>query len=119
MSGLKECMKRDINAMFDDAGEDIVYHQQGRELSIVAIAEIGTNDTKKTPHNLDRSYGDASFTVKDSLETGITAPHSGDEIIYSGKKYTYVAIEQHVPGVIYRLRFLSGESAVKYSGIWG
>lgn len=116
MSKLKEHMIRDVEAMFEDAGEVITYKQQGKSLSIIAIAEIGS---KKTPHNLDGSYGDALFTVWDDPKHGINNPHSGDEIEYCGKIYTYVGIEQHKPGVMYRLQFVSGESAVRYGGIWG
>ena len=118
MSRLGERMMHDVDIMFRDAGEAVTYVSNGEERSIVAIAEIGTNDTKKAPHNLDRSYGDASFTVKDDAESGVTEPHAGDEIRYGGGTYTFVNVEQHKPGVLYRLRFLSHESAVRYSSMW-
>lgn len=114
MSRLLEHMQHDIDVFFEDAGEVVTYSSMGEKRDILAIAEVGVNDTKKTPHGTDRSYGDASFTFYDDKEKGITEPHAGDRLEYKGMKFTYVAMEQHVPGILWRLRFLNKESIVPY-----
>nr|DAT91024.1 MAG TPA: ATP-binding sugar transporter [Caudoviricetes sp.] len=110
-------MKDDIHDLFEDAAEDILYRTQGKEIKIQAIAEIGTNDKTKTPHNLEGSYSNASFTLLDDAELGITEPYAGDEIVYHGNTFIYVNMEQHNPNVIWRLRFLAKESAVPFNSI--
>lgn len=114
MSRLVEHMATDIDEFFNDAGEEITYISGDTSRTILAMAEVGVNDTKKTPHGLDRSYGDASFTLYDDPVKGITSPHAGDKIEYKGIRFNYVAMEQHVPNVVWRLRFLHKESAVPY-----
>lgn len=116
---LEDWMKDDIGDLFDDVSEAAVYKTQGRQLNIQVIAEIGTNDTSRNAHDKRRSYGDASFTVLDDAEKGVTDPHAGDEIVYHGTTYTFMSIEQHNPGAVWRLRFLMHESAIDYGNMWG
>ena len=111
-------MADDIGDLFEDAGDTVTYIAQGQEREIVAIAEIGTNETTRNAHDKDRSYENATFTVLDDADKGITDPQAGDEIIYKGTRYTYVSIEQHNPGAVWRLRFVMHESAMKYGSMW-
>lgn len=116
---LEAWMKDDIGDLFEDISETAVYTSQGRQKSIQVIAEIGTNDTSRNAHDKSRSYGDASFTVLDDAELGVTDPHSGDEILYHGTTYSFVSVEQHNPGAVWRLRFVMHESAIDYGSMWG
>ena len=66
-------MADDIGDLFEDAGDTVTYIAQGTEREIVAIAEIGTNETTRNAHDKDRSYENATFTVLDNADKGITA----------------------------------------------
>lgn len=97
--------------LFDpnEHAEQIDYTSNGQTVNILALCDIGTTSgTKRNPKEMDRSYGDAVFTV---LETDVPKPHAGDTILYNNKKYTFVVVESYMSGM-YDIRFVSNESAL-------
>ncbi|WP_196600102.1 head-tail joining protein [Pectinatus frisingensis] len=109
---LKGDMLADVDSVFfnsDEMAETITYTSDGTDKNISALIEIGTSSGEKwNLKERDRSYSDATFTIKQS---DIPKPHAGDKILYNGKKYTFVTIDQYINGM-YDLRFASKESAV-------
>ena len=109
---LKDDMLADVDSVFfnsDEMAETITYTSDGVDKNISALIEIGTSSGEKwNLKERDRSYSDATFTIKQS---DIPKPHAGDKILYNGKKYTFVTIDQYINGM-YDLRFASKESAV-------
>lgn len=116
---LADWIRDDIGDLFEDVSEAAVYVSQGNKKDVQVIAEIGVNDTSRNALDKSRSYGDASFTVLDDADNGITEPHAGDEIQFHGTTYTFVSVEQHNPGAVWRLRFVMHESAMDYGSMWG
>lgn len=93
----------------DEFSEEATYISKGVEKIISVLADVGTaTGTKRNPKEVDKSYGDATFTIR---EADVPKPHAGDFILYHGIKYTFVAIEAYMNGV-YDVRFTSGLSGV-------
>jgi hypothetical protein len=94
----------------DEYADYVDYTSNGDTKHILALCDIGsTAGTHRNPKELNRSYGDAVFTIQAS---DIPKPHSGDYILYNDKKYSFVVIESYMNG-IYDVRFVSNESAMK------
>lgn len=93
----------------DEFAEKVTYVSKGVKQIISVLTDIGTaTGTKKNPKEVDKSYGDATFTIR---EADVLKPHAGDFILYHDIKYTFVAIEAYMNGV-YDVRFTSGLSGV-------
>ncbi|KMO86421.1 hypothetical protein AB840_08110 [Megasphaera cerevisiae DSM 20462] len=93
----------------DEFAEEAAYVSKGVEQTISVLADIGTaTGTKRNPKEVDKSYGEATFTIR---EADVPQPHAGDFILYHGIKYTFVAVEAYMNGV-YDVRFTSGLSGV-------
>lgn len=115
MSTMRDDFKTDIQDAFftdGDMAETITYTHKGEALTLSAVAEIGEQGSSTRDAKAKGEGYDAVFTIKYGDIPG--GPVSGDKITYAGKSYTFVAPDQVVDGILYRLQFVAKETALKF-----